>query len=1693
MVFKLTSQLKAEKKEDKPVSPGPAKFKLTSQLKAEKEKAPAKQLLTPKKKEVPSFWRDPIDAIAYAFNEAKNTDVKELQMTPQEQAQRLITSGLAAKPGEKAGAKNIPSIIQRQVADVLSLAPDEMEQLAPYKSTGSTVGDIATRGAGFVGGLAINPGGGISPANALFQAGRKTANAALLTSQAAKLMSKAPAVVQKVAPIAVKGGHSFGTYEAGRALANNEPLPDVAKDYLEGFAAGAILEPAGAAIAPAAKLITKKAIVPALEKTGLVRPKADALDMWGEVNKAYARGKESGVKVERKAPILTPDPLKPTANKNVLPTQDMVLKTKMADNKQTPVPKIEKNPAEIKREEISSSGNTTTEIIDPSELTYREDMQNRLDSVRNRFMGDDYAPIVVIRYGDNRVILDGHNRATIAAERGHKIKAVTINSDQYDMLKNLGYDDMEISYAALTAGGEIDTAMSYVDQFSGSNIFERGEKAYLKLEEARGKAINKVEPEQVEKLMRKAPMLTQEPLKSTSDTNVLPKVETPIVAKTGQPTTITDPSKVQEIKNSIAEGELILSTGKINGRKMSADELGMVRRSVDSSKAKIGEPETPKGELLQGEPPIKSAFTDKEKQFVDMVNNGGSSIEAVEKQLQQKYNDIINEHVAYLQESGGKGVQQGSLIRDELGEVVGRTGRVSNNPRWYRDFYTETGHKPTKAELRELAIKHLEEGHPDDTGDIPAHDEFSKLEAALNGVKQIKSKLAEALPEGTRLEPNERIGKSSSKSAESAAARIESDSASIQEKVTPETPPKKGRLIFKPGEKERGFSENIRTDAAMPEPIRQSFEESPDTYAQLGNKTVLKKAQGILDENGYDRAKSILYQEMNQYKPENVVLSRLLAKEAHKMGRVQEGREILSDMAVKLTEAGQFSQSAKILREADPMATLTTLDKILKKLNKEGHEKYSDKWNDIDLTPDELTKLGQIETGDEKAIEGFMEKLYTRIYDQMPATGLEKFDAWRKMAMLLNPTTHIRNILGNASMLGLRNSAQKLSAALQKFIPESQRTQALRASEKSVDIAKRIYEQNKKELTYGTNKWEETSGMLQSYDKRVFKQGLISKQAAKVLPEGKAKDIADKGFLEALREFSFKTLEGEDVPFLKNAYINRLSSNIEAKGIKSITDVTPEMLELAKQEALQSTYKDFSLFASFINKAKQSSGITHVVIESQLPFVKTPINLIKRGVQYSPANIIKVIRQIKNKESAGAIIDELAKGMTGTAVMGLGIILASMGVLTGDRPKNKRQAEFEAETGNAPLSVLGKYTYDWAQPAAIPLIVGVEIYRRFNEKDESLAQSLVSAIASGGDSVFNLSLFQNIAAWFKYDRSIAEGFAQVPKDYVTQAIPTLLSKTAKTIDPTQREVTYNQDYLVDTKRLIQSKIPGLSKGLQPRVDTWGREKSYPKNTFTRLFGQYLSPGIINTAKPSEVDKELGRIFEATHDNDVFPKIAPKEITDQKKPYLLTYEDTPKFQKIMGQNSLIKVREFMDSPGYKNLTDVAKVKRILKIYENAREIAKKDFLNKPKEQQVNVIMKPEPPKPKEENLEGAVKQAPKTSRPELLQKSQGTNSTNTAKKPLYGRGNIDLNNRPVIKNPDGSISTVFSMTFGPDEKGQYVLVPGVRTGLNRQMSSQEAWQWYQKSGEYLGKFKSETEADKYAKQLHENQSNAYTQK
>ena len=89
--------------------------------------------------------------------------------------------------------------------------------------------------------------------------------------------------------------------------------------------------------------------------------------------------------------------------------------------------------------------------------------------------------------------------------------------------------------------------------------------------------------------------------------------------------------------------------------------------------------------------------------------------------------------------------------------------------------------------------------------------------------------------------------------------------------------------------------------------------------------------------------------------------------------------------------------------------------------------------------------------------------------------------------------------------------------------------------------------------------------------------------------------------------------------------------------------------------------------------------------------------------------------------------------------------------------------------------------------------------------------------------------------------------------------------------------------------------------------------------------------------------------------------------------------------------------------------------------------------------------------------------------------------------LIKQGNIDLHKRPVVKNSDGSISTVKSRSFGFDE-GE-VLLPLVSDD-GKIMTDDEAVNQYRKTRRHLGIFKTPEAANAYAIMLHKEQEKEY---
>ena len=92
------------------------------------------------------------------------------------------------------------------------------------------------------------------------------------------------------------------------------------------------------------------------------------------------------------------------------------------------------------------------------------------------------------------------------------------------------------------------------------------------------------------------------------------------------------------------------------------------------------------------------------------------------------------------------------------------------------------------------------------------------------------------------------------------------------------------------------------------------------------------------------------------------------------------------------------------------------------------------------------------------------------------------------------------------------------------------------------------------------------------------------------------------------------------------------------KGHQELSPICRKMLLKLLKGRPRTQPKDASGLAEYLNKAKNpdpNAGLGAkagaVVLEAAIPFTKTPINLIKRGIQYSPVSIVNGLNMMAKK------------------------------------------------------------------------------------------------------------------------------------------------------------------------------------------------------------------------------------------------------------------------------------------------------------------------------------------------------------------------------------------------------------------------------------------------------------------------------
>jgi hypothetical protein len=702
----------------------------------------------------------------------------------------------------------------------------------------------------------------------------------------------------------------------------------------------------------------------------------------------------------------------------------------------------------------------------------------------------------------------------------------------------------------------------------------------------------------------------------------------------------------------------------------------------------------------------------------------------------------------------------------------------------------------------------------------------------------------------------------------------------------------------------------------------------------------------------------------------NAIGLQLLA-EASERGDVDSFFSIATDLQMATTDAGRAVQILNVLKELKGVGSAYYMQRYVERLNNQYDDQIqSGKMQPITVPQELMDQLARAKTVDE--INAAEDAVGKEIARQLPLTWKARLNNWRHLSMLGSPLTQFRNLAGNLTMMGKNAAKDVVAPAVQRVAEfaglanESDRTHALLSSaDKSYweTFAEQSYKEQQRHLS-GTDKFGVKSSTNQYM--RMFDTKWLN-ALAKGSENGK--NVLTKngilGMLNVVDDMFIKPQYKAALKQYMKAQGYTLNAEGEAGKVNSKGGWTAmtkgekaEAEEWSTQQAWKATFHDASDLADTLNKLSNKGPGWNVFIEGVMPYKKTPINIAKRGFEYSPAGIVMGTVQLltsvkKGKMSAAQAIDNIASGITGTALMTVGMFLAKAGLIRAGGEDKKKYEEYLEDTGDQKFALkFGDYSIDLSalSPASIPLFMGVALQEGIENGDWSnLELSDIADVFAGALNPFmEMSFMSSLnSALQNYSNGGIAGAVggtvkTIAQNYVSQYLPTLGSKVAQFLDPTRRTAKSSSasplggsmDYYV---RSLMKKVPGVASTLQPDVDVWGRTDT--KDSFgdwaLDFANKFILPTQVRVSNRDAVDNELIRLVENTGSTDFLPSDGNKYFKRGDKTYNMTAKQYTEYSQDRGQASYAALKEVMQSAVYKSASDDEKAAMLEKALKAAQ--------------------------------------------------------------------------------------------------------------------------------------------------------------
>jgi len=230
-----------------------------------------------------------------------------------------------------------------------------------------------------------------------------------------------------------------------------------------------------------------------------------------------------------------------------------------------------------------------------------------------------------------------------------------------------------------------------------------------------------------------------------------------------------------------------------------------------------------------------------------------------------------------------------------------------------------------------------------------------------------------------------------------------------------------------------------------------------------------------------------------------------------------------------------------------------------------------------------------------------------------------------------------------------------------------------------------------------------------------------------------------------------------------------------------------------------------------------------------VPFVQTPMNILKQGIEYSPAGLATVKGAANQQE-------QIAKALMGSTVFAGAATLVASGNATWAAPTGEKEKKLFYASGKKPYSIrIGDnwYSYSKLGPLAYPIAMSSAIQYHFKENPKAFTddtyKKVMDTVVSIAGFFADQSYMQGIGDLIDTVNGAPGAAERAVANMPRQVLPlsSFQGWVARMIDPIYR----NPDSPIES---IMTGIPGLSTQVEPHTDPTGAPSERKNVLFNSL-------------------------------------------------------------------------------------------------------------------------------------------------------------------------------------------------------------------------------------------------------------------